>query len=223
VLANDLALPSDPLAAARLLLTYKPRRISAGRVEFVDASGNHASRYFTVAAGVGAHARLIYAASAHAKRRGGMIVYYYTGFHSLFTHKFAPLRAVITKSSGETIERTIVEAVAMRVSSFGGLLKNWRPGGALDSSELRLILLTRGDRGALFRYALAAFAGRTQESAGIEFHSATHFRCESLRDEELKPPTIAAVHAQADGEMLGTAPIDVSIVPDAFNLLMPPQ
>jgi diacylglycerol kinase (ATP) len=222
VLANDLALPRDPLVAARLLLTYKARRISAGRVEFVDASGNRASRYFTVAAGVGAHARLIYDASAHAKRRGGMIVYYYTGFHSLFTHRFVPMRALITKPDGETIERTIVEAVAMRVSSFGGLLKNWRPGGALDSAELRLILLTHGDRGALFRYALAAFAGRTQESAGIEFHSATHFTCETYLGKELSPRSIAAVHAQADGEMLGTAPITVCIVPDAFNLLMPP-
>jgi diacylglycerol kinase (ATP) len=222
VLATDLALPREPLAAARLLLTYKPRRIAAGRVEFADASGNRASRYFTVAAGVGGHARLIYAASAHAKRRGGMIVYYYTGFHSLFTYKFAPMRALITKPSGETIERTVVEAVAMRVSSFGGLLKNWRPGGALNSAELRLILLTRGDRGALFRYALAAFAGRTQESAGIEFHSATHFRCETLAPTELTPAA-AAVHAQADGEMLGTTPITVSIVPDAFNLLMPPR
>jgi diacylglycerol kinase (ATP) len=222
VLANDLALPRDPVAAARSLLAYRPRRISAGRIEFTDASGKRASRFFAVAAGVGAHARLIYAASGHAKRRGGMIVYYYTGFHSLFTHKFAPMRALIRKPSGETIERTIVEAVAMRVSSFGGLLKNWRPGGALNSAELRVILLTRGDRGALFRYAMAAFAGRTQESAGIEFHSATHFTCETLPAKELTPPTIATVHAQADGEMLGTAPINVSIVPDAFNLLMPP-
>lgn len=222
VLAKDLSLPRDPIAAAKLLLTYKPRRISAGRVEFADASSMRASRYFIVAAGVGAHANLIYAASAHAKRRGGMLVYYYTGFHSLFTHKFTPMRAVITRPSGEIIERTIVEAVAMRVSSFGGLLKNWRPGGTLGAAELRLILLTRGDRGALFRYALTAFAGRTRESAGIEFHSATHFTCEMHPAIELSTTPIAAVHAQADGEMLGTAPIEVSIVPDAFNLLMPP-
>src|SRR6266496_3014484 len=200
VLATDLALPLDPLAAAHALLNYKPRRISAGRIQFTDSSGSRASRYFTVAAGVGAHARLIYAASAHAKRRGGMFVYYFTGFHSLFTHRFAPRRAVITKPSGETMERTVVEAVAMRVSSFGGLLKNWRPGGALTSDELRLILLTRGDRGALFRYALAALAGRATESAGIEFHSATHFTCEAIYAEEIPAPSAEPVHTQADGE-----------------------
>jgi diacylglycerol kinase (ATP) len=219
VLASDLALPLDPLDAARTLLNYKPRRISAGRIQFTGAGGNRASRYFTVAAGVGAHARLIYAASAHAKRRGGMFVYYFTGFHSLFTHRFSPMRAFITKPSGEIIERTVVEAVAMRVSSFGGLLKNWRPGGALMSDELRLILLTRGDRGALLRYALAAFAGRAEESAGIEFHSATSVTCEAIRGPEF---VIAPVHTQADGEILGAAPIAMSIVHDAFTLLMPP-
>lgn len=222
VLATDLALPPDPLAAAHALLNYKPRRISAGRIQFTEAAGNRSSRYFTVAAGVGAHARLIYAASAHAKRRGGMFVYYFTGFHSLFTHRFAPMRAVITKPGGEIIERTVVEAVAMRVSSFGGLLRNWRPGGALISDELRLILLTRGDRGALFRYALAAFAGRAQQSAGIEFHSATSFTCEAIQPEEIRARAVKSVHTQADGEILGATPITMSIIPDAFTLLMPP-
>ena len=222
VLATDLLLSGDPLAAARALLNYKPRRISAGRIQFTHATDNLASRYFTVAAGVGAHARLIYAASAHAKSRGGMFVYYFTGFQSLFTHPFAPMRALITKPSGEIMERTIVEAVAMRVSSFGGLLKNWRPGGALKSDELRLILLTRGDRGALFRYALAAFAGRTEESAGIEFHSATSFNCETVQADKFSASAIAPAHTQADGEILGTTPIAMSIVPDALTLLMPP-
>jgi diacylglycerol kinase (ATP) len=229
VLAGDLALSRDPLAAARTLLTYKPRRISAGKIEFIDASGNNASRYFTVAAGIGAHALLIYAASADAKRRGGIFTYYYTGFVSLFTHPFAPMRVVIRKPGGEIIERTAVEAVAMRVSSFGGLLKNWRPGGALISEELRVILLTRAHRGELFRYSLAAFAGHTSESAGIQFHSATHLTCEALADDSLPrsrevgdaSSTRDFLHTQADGEILGTAPITMSIVPDAFTLLMP--
>jgi diacylglycerol kinase (ATP) len=218
VLATDLGLPRDPITAAHAMLNYKPVCVSAGRIEFGDSSGTPSSRYFTVAAGVGAHARLIYAASAQAKRRGGIFVYYYTGFHSLFTHRFARMRAVITKPSGEVIERTVVEAVAMRVSSFGGLLRNWRPGGALNLNELRVILLTRGDRGALFRYALTAFAGRTEESAGIEFHSATKLTCEAI------PGGLGVgvpIHSQADGEILGAAPVTISIVTDAFNLLMP--
>jgi diacylglycerol kinase (ATP) len=139
------------------------------------------------------------------------------------------MRVVIRKQGGEIIERTVVEAVAMRVSSFGGLLKNWRPGGALISEELRVILLTRAHRGELFRYSLAAFAGHTSESAGIQFHSATHLTCEALADDSLPrsrevgdaSSTRDFLHTQADGEILGTAPITMSIVPDAFTLLMP--
>jgi diacylglycerol kinase (ATP) len=219
VLATDLGLPLDAVAAARTMLTYKPRRIAVGRIESTASSGQLSCRYFTVAAGTGAHAKLIYAASAHAKSRGGMFVYYFTGFQSLFTHAFEPMRAVITKPNGEVIERSVVEAVAMRVSSFGGLLKRWRPGGTLKCNELRVILLTRGDRGALLRYALAAFAGRAQESAGIEFHSATRISCETIRERSAE--AVSRVHVQADGEILGGVPITMSVVPEALSLLMP--
>ena len=226
VLATDIGLPRDPVAAAHLLLDYAPQRLSAGRIEYVDGSGQPASRYFTVAAGVGAHARLIYAASAAAKKRGGMITYYYTGFYSLFTHRFAPMHASITAPDGTVSERTILEAVAMRVSSFGGLLGRWRPGGALLRNDLRLIFLTRANRAALVRYSLAAFAGRTRESADVQFASATRITCEPFPEPPggampHRPIALAPIYAQADGEVLGAAPVTLSVVPDAFRLLVP--
>jgi diacylglycerol kinase (ATP) len=213
VLATDIGLPRDPLTATRALLEFEPQRISAGKIEYFDpASQRTVSRFFTVAAGVGAHARLIYDASAAAKRHGGLATYYYTGFRSLFSHKFVPMHARITTAEGFVSTREVVEVVAMRVSSFGGLLKKWRPGGALRSNELRLVLLTRANRLALFGYSLAAFAGRTDERAGIEFASAVRVECGALD---------GPVHVQADGEVLGTSPVTITIVPDAFNLLMP--
>ncbi len=218
VLAKDIGIPLDPIAAARTLLTFEPRRLFAGRIECLDRrSDRPVSRYFTVAAGVGGHARLIYSANAQAKGRGGQAAYYYTGFHSLFTHKFAKMETRITSPEGRVTSREVVEVVAMRVSSFGGLLRNWRPGGALRSNELRLVLLTHANRAALFRYALAAFAGRTREAAGIEFASAIRVECTAV--EKNGPP----IHSQADGEVLGTTPITLSIVPDAFTLLVPPD
>src|SRR5437868_8022603 len=53
-LAHDLRLPFSPVAAARASLTAKLSRIAVGRVEYLDLSGNQGSRFFTVAAGVGA-------------------------------------------------------------------------------------------------------------------------------------------------------------------------
>jgi len=214
VLATDIGVPRDPLAAAKALLAFEPQRISVGKIDYLDCESQRTvSRFFTVAAGVGAHARLIYDASAAVKRHGGLATYYYTGFRSLFSHRFVRMQARITGADGRVSTRDVVEVVAMRVSSFGGLLKKWRPGGALRSNELRLVLLTRANRPALFAYSLAAFAGRTPERAGIEFASAVRVECVAADN--------SPVQAQADGEVLGTSPVTISILPDAFNLLMP--
>ena len=59
-LAHDLRLPLNAAGATRSLLTAKPRRIALGRVEYTDLEGHRGSRFFTVAAGIGADAHLFY-------------------------------------------------------------------------------------------------------------------------------------------------------------------
>jgi len=47
----------------------------------------------------------------------------------------------------------------MRVRSFGGPLRHWRPGSSLLSPDLRLILLRNSSRAHMLRYALRALTG----------------------------------------------------------------
>ena len=51
--------------------------------------------------------------------------------------------------------RTALELVAMRVRSFGGPLRHWRPGSSLLSPDLRLVLLRNPSRAHMLRYTLA--------------------------------------------------------------------
>jgi diacylglycerol kinase (ATP) len=216
VLAVDLAMPSDPVAAARQLLTYEPRRISLGRI---SPQGSD-PRYFTVAAGVGVHAELIYNAGTAAKRHTGIAAYYASGFRLLFAHRFVPFTAEITMPDGKIVRDEILEMVAMRVSSFGRWLKRWRPGSSLESPHLRLVVLKQSSRWAMLLYVFGALTGRahthdlTSRSADVHFIPATRVRCFSS-------VTTQRIRAQADGERLGTMPADLEIVPDALTLLMP--
>src|ERR1700733_9814861 len=61
-LAHDLKIPLRPAAAAEVAVEGKSRvrRISLGQVEYEDFHGKTASRYFTVAAGIGVDAHLFY-------------------------------------------------------------------------------------------------------------------------------------------------------------------
>ena len=218
VLAHDLGLAARPERAAAQLLSFVPQRISLGKIE---AAGR--SRYFTVAAGVGVHAELLYRANARAKQRGGYFAYYTQGARLLFRHAFVPFPVEITTSEGEVIQTTALELVAMRVRSFGGPLRHWRPGGSLLSPELRLVLLRNASRVNILRYTLQALTGLApydgleKADADFSFVSAQAVRCcaPGVRASELR--------VQADGELLGPAPVEISIVPSALTLLVPAE
>ena len=136
------------------MLDFTPHTISLGRIQTMGRS-----RFFTVAAGVGVHAELLYRANARAKQRGGYLAYYTQGVRLLFRHPFVPFPVEITTSEGEVIETTALELVAMRVRSFGGPLRHWRPGSSLLSPDLRLVLLRNASRAHILRYTLQALTG----------------------------------------------------------------
>src|SRR5215471_9991895 len=71
-LAHDLVLPMHPPAAARAALSGQLRRIPLGHIEYQDLSGQAASRYFTVAAGIGVDAHLFYKLNGAMKQTTGM-------------------------------------------------------------------------------------------------------------------------------------------------------
>ncbi len=215
VLALDLGLPYDPIAAAKALLAYEPRRIAVGRI----ASTNVEAKYFTVAAGVGVHAELIYRSGAAAKKSHGIAAYYLSGFDLLFRHDFLPFTAEITAPDGTVTREEILELVAMRVSSFGRWLSRYRPGSSLESPTMQLIVLRESSRWAMCRYVFGALTGRahradmTSRSADVRFVPAIKVRCTAV-DPQHK------IRAQADGEMLGGLPAELEIVPDALTMMM---
>lgn len=218
VLAHDLGLPTKPERAANQLLSFAPHRISLGRIQ----TGGR-SRFFTVAAGVGVHAELLYRANARAKQRGGYLAYYTQGARLLFRHAFVPFPLEITTSEGKQVETTALELVAMRVRSFGGPLRHWRPGSSLLSDDLRLVLLRNSSRAHMLRYTLQALTGMAPydgletEDADLSFVSAKSVLC------RIPDGRASRLRVQADGELLGPAPTRIEIVPDALTLLIPPE
>ena len=75
LLASDLGLPSDPVEAAKKLLTYQPREFRPGVVCSQGKNGPE-KRYFLVAAGVGADAELMYRTEVEAKEYWGRNAYF---------------------------------------------------------------------------------------------------------------------------------------------------
>jgi diacylglycerol kinase (ATP) len=70
LLAANLGLPANPVAAAKVIIAGAPGRIDLGRLE--NSAG---LRYFAVAAGAGIDARVMIETSAAMKRRWGTMAY----------------------------------------------------------------------------------------------------------------------------------------------------
>ncbi|MGO9127064.1 MAG: diacylglycerol/lipid kinase family protein [Terriglobales bacterium] len=212
-LAHDLGLPLSPKGAAQAALTAKPRRIAVGRVAYQDLTGGKNARYFTVTAGVGVDAQLFYKLSPLAKRRLGMAAYYVKATRLWLTHT---MEKCAIELEGETFRTAEVsQLLAVRIRHFGGILRELAPGASLDRDDLRLVLFHTHSRSAYLSYVLRGLLGTKWQIPGIELVHGTRVSCRSLT------PESSRIFVEADGELLGTLPAEISVVPDALTILAP--
>jgi diacylglycerol kinase (ATP) len=222
-LAHDLAIPLSVPRAARAALTASPRRFSVGKIEFQDFSGNQSSRYFTVAAGVGLDAHLFHNLNPAVKKRHGMVAYYMKAWHLWMTYK---MPFFIVESGGCNVNATrrdeVTELLAVRIANFGGILRRLAPGASLTRPDLRAVLCKTASRTSYLRYVMQGWWGKRSSIPGIELQYSNFLHCRPL---EVVPQSWANsrrnIYVEADGELLGTLPASISVVRDAYDLLIP--
>jgi diacylglycerol kinase family enzyme len=216
-LAHDLGLPLSPVAAARSALRAVSHRIAAGKIMYQDFGGHPALRYFCVTAGVGVDAHLFYELNMMAKGRVGMLAYYLKALHLWLTHDMKFFNLDFVPLGGQPTRASVSELLAVRITNFGGVLRELAPGAAILRDDLRLVLFRTSSRSSYLRYVIRGLAGAHWKIPGIDLESVERVSCErALTDNEH-----FKIHVEADGEILGGLPAEISIVPDAFTILIP--
>jgi diacylglycerol kinase (ATP) len=211
-LAHDLRLPFSAAEAARVSLTAKPRRTAVGRVEYLDFDGNRGSRFFIVAAGIGADAHLFYQLNPLVKGHLGMAAYYAMATRLWLTH---PMEKFAVEVDGT--ETQVSQVLAVRIRNFGGVLRELAPGASLERDDLRLVLFRTQSRLAYLHYIVRGLFGARWQVGGIDLVHGVRITCQPT---EHRAPA-ARIFVEADGELLGTLPVEISVVPDAVTLLVP--
>jgi diacylglycerol kinase family enzyme len=113
--------------------------------------------------------------------------------------------------------------MAVRIRNFGGVLQELAPGASLERNDLRLVLCCTASRLAYFLYVTRGLLRRSWKVPGIDLAYSGRVSCQylptSASSHEL--PTQPKVYVEADGELVGTLPAEITIAPDALTLLAP--
>ena len=217
-LAQNLGLGTLPVQAVRSLLEATPAQVPVGRIFYHDGAGVERSRYFTVAAGVGADALLMSRLDARLKRRFGYLLYLVEGLRVWATHSFPLFQVVFTsEGSGDQRVESVSQLLAVRVRSFGGVLGKLAPGATLRKASLRLVAFKTRSRLQYMRFLLAVMAGRHTFSRTVELLEAVSVECRA------RAGSSSPLYVEADGELLGTLPVRIEVAPETLTLLIPPN
>lgn len=216
-LAADLNLVIPAADAARALVQASSVRIPVGRIRFCNRDGQPDSRYFVVAAGIGADALLMSRLDSRLKRLLGYALYLIEAFRIWATDPLPLFEANFAKNgNGFNRPLEVSQLLAVRVRSFGGVLRELAPGASLRSPKLNLIAFSTRSRLQYLRFLLAVVASRHTFNGSVQLHESETVECNPSAGSH------HPVYVEADGEVLGSLPVQIDVVPDAVNLLVPP-
>jgi diacylglycerol kinase (ATP) len=225
-LAHDLGMPMKVMAAAQRLLHGMTRRVALGRIQYLDLNGKSGARFFVVAAGAGVDAHLFYKLHSGTKQRMGMAAYYAKAWHLWFTHPMARFQIEFaeTGSAAERRRADITELMAVRIRNFGGVLQELAPGATLERDDLRLVFCRTASRFSYLLYVTRGLLHRRWKVPGIDLAHSGRVSCTYIGASDSTqgvPQLRSKVYVETDGELVGTLPAEITVVPDALTLLVP--
>ena len=219
-LAHDLGLPVNIRAAAEAASHGRLRRIALGCVKYTSFQGTGCTRYFVVAAGMGVDAHLFYKLHTGAKQRMGMAAYYAKAWNLWFTYPMTRFVAEYVASNvAEAKKVEVTELLSVRIRNFGGVIQELAPGASLERDDMRLVLCRTASRMAYLAYVTRGLLRRRWKIRGIELVYSARVSCNYAASS--LAPLPHKVYVEADGELLGTLPAEITVVPDALTLLVP--
>jgi diacylglycerol kinase (ATP) len=205
------------IAATKAALNGIPRRVALGHVEYVNLKQESRSRFFVIAAGVGVDAHLFYKLHSGAKQRMGMTAYYAKAWNLWFTYDMARFSVEYETESRETKRSDVTELLAVRIRNFGGVVRELAPGASLDRNDMRLVLARTSSRLSYLAYVIRGVLGAKWSIPGVDWAYSAKATCQyaSSANPHRK------IYLEADGELLGTLPAQITVVRNALTVLAP--
>ena len=174
----------------------------------IDLGEIAGGRRFAFSAGIGIDARMIEGAPAQLKRRLGVLAYVISAARAVLRREDFLVRATV---DGVVHER---RASAVMVVNFGAVLNDLirlGPGIRSDDGVLDLCIFSPATVSDSLRVLWRLFRKDFRSDACVLYVPGRRFRLE----------TVPVRTAQADGELIGPTPLEITVAPLAALMLIP--
>jgi diacylglycerol kinase (ATP) len=201
VVARELAVPLDTARALQVALRGAEKRVDLGEL----CPGPR--RRFLFVAGIGFDAYVVASVRRDLKARIGMAAYAAAIVSCLRSYDFPEFEVVASDQSF-----VATSCLVSNARSYGGGLL-FSPDADMSDGELDLLVLQGRRRLALARFLFQAWRGIP------ESHSWVHrLRTKSVR---IEGPLQRGILVQADGELAAGFPLEITLAPSTFPLVVP--
>jgi diacylglycerol kinase family enzyme len=148
-----------------------------------------------------------------------MAAYYAKAWHMWFSYAMPRFNVQYQQSSTSTPKTAnVTELLAVRIRNFGGVLRELAPGASLDRDDVRLVFCHTASRIAYLSYVTAGLLRLAWPIRGIELAYAVRASCDYVSPGAEQQERI---YVEADGELIGKLPAEITVVADALTLLTP--
>jgi YegS/Rv2252/BmrU family lipid kinase len=200
LVAGVLGVPRNTERAVRALLAGDRRSLDLGRLPD--------GKYFTFAAGVGVDVAMVERTTHGEKRVLGKLSYAFTATRAAFRRDAVNLTVDV---DGQVIQaRVILAMVANAGTIFGGWF-SLGPDVRPDDGELDLLLFKLQRRRTVVSVMWRLLRGDFRPHPGMQF----------VRGKRFQLTSDPVVPVQADGDIVGMTPLEISVVPSAAVFLVP--
>ena len=204
--AAGLKLPQDAIAAAEAMLQGQPRTVDLARARTADGR----VRLYLGGGGVGIDAEAVRYANGAFHRLPGRFRYVASALRALCGYNSICVRAEFPGSDLPPIEAKVLLAAVLNTPTYGAGIR-LAPDARLDDGRLDVVIIE--DLNIL---QIIAMLPRLLKSGELRTPHIRRFPVQSARLSTDKPCLF-----HGDGEILGPAPVEIEVVPDAVRILAP--
>lgn len=208
--ARGLGLSCEIETTAARIAAAEPRRVDAGRVNYLDEHGALATRHFLNISSVGLSGPVSRAVNRDKRKGKGSAkaLFYWRTVSEFIRYRFQDVR--ITVDDLPPIEAKVALVAACNGRFFGGGMMI-APDAELGDGLLEIVIVRASGKLGLIRDLRLVYGGRHRNH-----HAITILRGRRVSIEPLDAADEVLV--EADGEVLGGCPVTIEVLPGALTL-----